>query len=208
MKILAVSDEESKYLWDFYEAGKLDGIDLILSAGDLAPEYLSFLVTMGGMPVLYVHGNHDAKYEMKPPEGCVCIDDDLYVINGIRILGLGGSMMYNGRGFQYTEKEMRKRIRKLWFKLFCHKGFDILLTHSPAYKMNDAEDQAHRGFECFVKLLDKYKPKYFIHGHVHKSYGRAHIRYDRYNETNVINAFERCVFEFEDNEETLRANLK
>ena len=41
MKILAIADEESKYLWDFYEKGKLDGIDLIISCGDLDPNYLS-----------------------------------------------------------------------------------------------------------------------------------------------------------------------
>ena len=45
MKILAIADEESKYLWDFFEKEKLEGIDLILSSGDLNPKYLSFLAT-------------------------------------------------------------------------------------------------------------------------------------------------------------------
>ena len=55
MKILVVADEESAYLWDHYRPGRLAGIDLILSAGDLKPEYLSFLVTMANRPLLYVH---------------------------------------------------------------------------------------------------------------------------------------------------------
>ena len=63
MKILAIADEESKYFWDFFEKSKLDGIDLIISCGDLDPRYLSFLVTLSTVPVLYVHGNHDGKYE-------------------------------------------------------------------------------------------------------------------------------------------------
>lgn len=46
MKILLISDEEDKYLWDYYRPGRFDGIDLILSAGDLKPEYLSFLETI------------------------------------------------------------------------------------------------------------------------------------------------------------------
>ena len=46
MKILLLADEESKYLWDFFEKEKLDGIDLIISCGDLKAEYLSFLATM------------------------------------------------------------------------------------------------------------------------------------------------------------------
>lgn len=59
MKLLLISDLESPYLWDHYKPGRLDGIDMILSCGDLSSKYLSFLVTMGRMPLLYVHGNHD-----------------------------------------------------------------------------------------------------------------------------------------------------
>ena len=96
MKILLISDEEDKYLWDYYRPGRFDGIDLILSAGDLKPEYLSFLVTMANRPLLYIHGNHDGRYEAFPPEGCDCIDDRLVVVNGLRILGLGGCPLYSG----------------------------------------------------------------------------------------------------------------
>ena len=96
----------------------LEDIDLILSCGDLPPEYLSFLVTFAHCPLLYVRGNHDVKYEKRPPEGCVCIDDDIYEYEGIRILGLGGSMRYiPGVDCQFTSLEMKKRIRKLWLKL-------------------------------------------------------------------------------------------
>ena len=87
MKILAIADEESKYLWDFFEKSKLEGIDLIISCGDLDPRYLSFLATFTSAPVLYVHGNHDDKYERIPPDGCICIDDTIYVHEGVRILG-------------------------------------------------------------------------------------------------------------------------
>ena len=61
MRILAVADVESKYYWDFFEKSKLEDIDLIISAGDLDPHYLSFLVTYAKCPVLYVHVNHDYK---------------------------------------------------------------------------------------------------------------------------------------------------
>ena len=70
MKLLLISDRESEYLWDYYQPGRLNGIDMILSCGDLNPFYLSFLVTMGTMPLLYVHGNHDSIYQQTPPEGC------------------------------------------------------------------------------------------------------------------------------------------
>ncbi len=197
MKILAIADEESAYLWDYFEKSKLEDIDLIISCGDLKPEYLSFLVTFSHAPVVYVHGNHDEKYDITPPEGCICIDDRIFVYEGIRILGLGGSMEYTSGIYQFTEKAMKKRVRKLHRQLQRNNGFDILVTHAPAYGLNDGEDLPHRGFQVFNTLLDKYSPKYFLHGHVHMRYGRKYVRYDTYHDTTVINAFERCVFEYE-----------
>ena len=171
MKILVIADEESKILYDYYQPGMLDDIDLILSCGDLHASYLSFLVTMSHAPVLFVNGNHD-HYREDETGGCICIDDDIYVFRGVRILGLGGSMRYHPQAEnQYTEKEMRRRIRKLGWKLLRHKGIDILLTHAPAYQLNDLEDLPHKGFEAFRKLMDQYHPKFFIHGIIHANYG-------------------------------------
>lgn len=198
MRILVLADEESKYLWDYFEKSKLEGIDLIISCGDLKAQYLSFLATYAKVPVLYVHGNHDASYKDTPPEGCICIEDDIYVYNGVRILGLGGSKCYNYGTYQYTEREMKGRVFNLWFKLWRHKGFDILVTHAPAYQFNDGEDLPHSGFQVFRDLLDKYKPKYFLHGHVHLNYSFTQQRECMYNDhTKVINGFERYIFEYE-----------
>ena len=71
MRILAIADEESKYLWDYYEPEKLRGYDLIVGCGDLNIHYLTFLATMAPVPVIYVHGNHDASYDMYPPTGAI-----------------------------------------------------------------------------------------------------------------------------------------
>lgn len=195
MKILALADQESSYLWDYFEKSKLEGIDLILSCGDLHPHYLSFLATFFQGPVLYVHGNHDDCYEKSPPEGCVCIDGKIYEHEGIRILGLGGSMRYKTGRNQYTEREMNRRIRRLFFSLWRKKGFDILVTHSPAWKLGDGTDLPHTGFKAFLSLLEKYRPRYFIHGHVHLSYGAGLKRVSSYQDTTVVNAYERYIIE-------------
>ena len=79
-----------------------------------------------------------------------------------------------------------------------HGGIDILLTHAPARNINDGEDLPHRGFETFCHLLNRYQPRYFIHGHVHKNYGGDFHRYDRYKSTEIINAYEYCIFDYED----------
>lgn len=198
MKILLVSDEEDKYLWDYYRPGRLAGIDLILSAGDLKAEYLSFLVTMANRPLLYVPGNHDGDYARRPPEGCQCIDGSLVTIGGLRILGLGGSIMYSGGPHQYTEAQMRRRINSLRPKLWRAGGVDILLTHSPARGYGDEENAAHRGFEAFLPLLDKYAPRYMIHGHVHRRYDLSRPRCLQYGGTSIINATGRHILEIED----------
>jgi Icc-related predicted phosphoesterase len=195
MKILFIADEESKAYWDYFDKETFKDIDLIVSCGDLKASYLSFLVTMNSIPVLYVHGNHDDRYEFKPPEGCICIEDDIYEYKGVRILGLGGSYRYKPGNHQYTELEMKNRIRKLWFKLFWKRGFDILVTHAPAYGLNDGQDLCHQGFRCFLKLMDRYKPKYFVHAHVHMNYGRQFPREDMYKQTKVINAYNHYILE-------------
>ena len=197
MKVLAIADEESKLLWDYFDKSYLEGIDLILSCGDLKPQYLSFLASFTHVPILYVHGNHDERYDTVPPEGCICIEDQIYVHEGVRILGLGGSMRYKPGKNQYTESEMRRRVRRMWWKLWRNRGFDILLTHSPAYQLNDDNDLPHRGFEAFRNLMDKYKPAYFVHGHVHLNYGRKFPRLSVYNETQVINAYEKYIFDID-----------
>ena len=149
MKILAISDEECAALWEYYVPGRLDGYDLIISCGDLKADYLSFLVTMAKCPVLYVHGNHDGGYDHGAPEGCDCIDDKVLVYNGLRIVGLGGCRKYHPGPYQYTETQMRRRIRKLWFPLWRTRGVDILVTHAPAQGVGDSDDPAHWGFEAF-----------------------------------------------------------
>ena len=198
MKLLLVSDEESAFLWDYFQPGTLDGIDLILSCGDLKADYLSFLVTMGRAPLLYVHGNHDLNYVNHPPEGCDCIDGNLVTVKGLRIMGLGGSRMYSRGPHQYTERQMEMRILRMKLKLMQAGGVDILLTHAPARGFGDQEDLAHRGFEAFLPLLDRYRPKYLIHGHVHKRYGSKMERVLHYGDTTIINASGRYILDIPD----------
>lgn len=196
MKILAIADEEAKYFYDFYRPGRLDEFDLILSCGDLKANYLEFLATMAKCPVLYVRGNHDDRFSVSPPGGCICIENKIYEHEGVRILGLGGSYRYRSGDNMYTEKQMKRRIFKLGIQLWRKKGFDILITHAPAYGLNDIKSLSHRGFESFLYLIEKYKPKYFIHGHVHMSYDYKMPRIFTYGETTVVNAYEYCKLDY------------
>lgn len=189
MKILVLADHAEPKLWEHLDRRRLEGVELILSCGDLPADYLSFLTCFTHAPILYVHGNHDTRYENHPPEGCVCIDGGLYVHNGVRIAGLGGCMRYKPNApHQYTESEMTRRMLRLVFPILFHRGLDILVTHAPAYGIGDDKDLAHRGFKTFLRIMDRHHPRYLVHGHVHSEYMHDFRRERCYGRTVVINA--------------------
>ena len=88
----------------------------------------------------------------------------------------------------------------LRWKLWRHKGVDIVVTHAPPAGVGDAFDLAHRGFEALLPFLDKYKPKYLLHGHVHLNYGMDQTRVREYGDTKVINTCQRYVLDIPDEE--------
>lgn len=198
MKILVLADEPVEQLWSEKARDLLQDVDLVLSCGDLKASYLSFLTCFTHAPIVYVRGNHDKRYHSDPPEGCICAEDKIIYVCGLRILGLGGSMRYRPDGTDmYTEQEMKDRIRCLRHRLRQTGGFDILLTHSPIAGLGDQEDLAHRGFACFMPLLEKYHPAVMFHGHVHQSYtGSGFCRKRELNGIPVINACGSTVFYF------------
>ena len=199
MKILAVSDDECRRFYECYEPGNLDGFDLILSCGDLPAVYLEFLTTMSSCPVVYVRGNHDDHLLEHPPGGCICAEDRVIRVNGLRIAGLGGSNRYkpDGRNM-FTEREMTRRYRRMLPSIIWKGGVDILLTHAPARGLGDFDSVSHRGFEVFLRILERYHPAYMVHGHIHKNYGIRIPRRMQYNGTTIINAYESCVFEIDE----------
>ena len=201
MKILAISDVASKALWSSQCRERLDGVDLILSCGDLPRAYLEYLTNFTAAPILYVHGNHDNDYAQHEPGGCICVDDGVYNWKGLRIMGLGGSIRYNRESpYQYTERAMRRRIARLRPKVRRMGGIDVLLSHAPARGLNDGDDLPHQGFACFNNLLDELKPRWFVHGHIHLFYNYKLPRVCQRGETTVINATERYLFEVPDPE--------
>ena len=196
MRILAIADEPDNRLWGENCRRELEGVDLILSAGDLPAPYLSYLTCFTNAPIFYVRGNHDDRYEKTPPEGCICAEDAVVFVKGVRVLGLGGSMRYRPDGMNmYSEKEMAARVRRIRRRLRFTGGFDILLAHAPILGCGDQEDLCHRGFACFGTLLDEYHPAVMIHGHVHGNYTAFFKRELEYSGVTVINAWGRHFFD-------------
>ena len=200
MRILLLSDEEYGAYWEHYIPGRLKEFDLIISCGDLKESYLSFIATMARCPLLYVAGNHDEAYRNKAPGGCICIDDRIIEYNGVRIAGFGGCLRYRPGTYQFTEREMEKRIYRLMLPLRRAGGVDVLVTHAPPEGLGDAEDTAHRGFAAFRRFIDKYRPEYVFHGHIHMNYDCMSKREIEYGGTKIVNAYGRYIIDIPDRE--------
>jgi len=194
-RLLLVSDEVSPALERALPGAGFGRVDLILSSGDLPYDYLEYLVDAFDAPLLYVHGNHDRPVETEgrviaAPQGGRSVEGRVVFARGLAIAGLGGSPRYqNGRENQYTEGEMRWRVRRLrpklwWAEQRRGRRLDIFLSHAPPRGVHDHQDPVHQGFQSFLPVLERYRPRYLIHGH---SYPRPNLPdRTRYGDTEAI----------------------
>lgn len=125
------------------------------------------------------------------PEGCVNVDGAIVNDKGLTVAGLGGSVRYAEGPNRYTQGQMRRRALRLEARgrlrrAFRRDGVDVLITHSPPFEVGDIpDDPAHVGFSAFHRLVEKLRPRLFLHGHVHP-YGEKQP--DRWlGETRVVN---------------------
>ena len=186
VRLLAVSDEESNlaYSSHFEELRP----EIIVGCGDLGAEYLEYLVTALNKPLLFVPGNHDAE-PRRGPEGCMNLDLQVVKVAGLRLAGLGGSHRYSHGANQYTQEQMRSRVRRVLRKsrVRGQAAIDVVVTHAPPQDVGDDDDPCHRGFAAFHRLIEEASPKLLVHGHIHP-YGQLGQRDHRVGSTLVANA--------------------
>jgi Icc-related predicted phosphoesterase len=202
MKILTISDKVDELLYSPALKHRFADVDLVLGCGDLPYNYLEFIVTMLGGPLFYVIGNHAyavrKRHEIEQlweyPGGCENIDGRVVQYKGLIVAGLEGSMRYNNNPhFQYTEREMAWKVWQLAPSLLANKIFhgrylDILITHAAPFGIHDQPDRCHQGFRAFVNFMDRFRPRYLIHGHVHV-YSPHQKTESVYADTTVLNAY-------------------
>jgi len=197
MRILSVSDYVEPKLLQQKTAILPKAPELILACGDLPPEYLTDLKAFYEVPLYYIRGNHDIRYSNSLPVGCTDIHRKLVREQDLWVLGLSGSRWYNGGPNQYTEPEMKKNIRSLWFQLLQGERPDIIISHAPPRFIHDCEDPCHKGFSSFRTLIRKQKPSWFIHGHIHTEFNTPAERISSFDQTKVVNSYGFFFFETE-----------
>ena len=104
-------------------------------------------------------------------------------------------MWYNGGPNQYTEKQMKGIIRRLRPAIWWRKGIDIVVTHAPPLGIHDGQDLCHQGFACFRWLIQKYRPRLFLHGHIHSHFSNDADRASIVDTTRVVNTYGQHIFE-------------
>lgn len=177
VKILAVSDEVVERLYSLSNSGHFKDVELIIGCGDLPYPYLENLVTLLNVPLMYVPGNHDPKYNperaLSYAEGGSNLDLKLIRFKRSLIGGLGGCIRYRPDGTnQYTQSEAYTRAFSLLPRLLLNRinygrALDVLITHSPPFGIHDDDTRAHEGLKAINWLIRVARPRYHFHGHTH-----------------------------------------
>ena len=210
MKILAISDAVSPFIYSERFPDNLPDFDLLISAGDMPGHVLEYVATKLKVQPIYVLGNHANGYlydaetdKTQLPGGCINVHTRVIEHCGLIIAGIEGSARYRPGPHQYTEWQMANLTRRLTPKLLWnefHKGraLDVLLTHAPPKGPHEGEDFPHRGVPAFNRFIDRWKPKLHIHGHVHLNGSNEPREYVTEAGVRVINAFEYTLINLDD----------
>jgi uncharacterized protein len=205
--ILAVTDEIDPRIHSETLRERMGHVAFAVSCGDLPASYLEFIADALNRPVYYVDGNHACRCpENAPcqPAGAVNIGGKVIQdpATGLILAGFPGCLRYEeGQPAQYAEWEIglmaAKMAPRLQFNRLRHgRALDLLITHAPPREVNDRDDPAHRGFETLRGFVQRWRPAYHLHGHIHL-YDRSAPYRQRYAETEVINVFPFRLLELE-----------
>ena len=199
--MLCLSDVEVGAVYSPLIRERFPGLDAVISCGDLPWNYLEFVISMLDLPLYYVQGNHvydvvDGEGEVRHhPDGAtnlhrqVIYDPKLDLI----LAGIEGSLRYNRRSYQYTQRQMWQMVfglvpQLLYNKMRYGRYLDVFVTHAAPKGIHDDDDPAHQGVDAFLWLIENFSPKVHLHGHIHL-YNPLKARETMHGDTRVINCY-------------------
>jgi Icc-related predicted phosphoesterase len=210
MKILAISDVELDLLHNRSITRRFKDVDLIISCGDLADDYLEYVVSMLDRRLYYVQGNHVFQYggsdphrhSYRDPAGGINLHNRVVrAANGLLMAGIEGSVRYNRAAYQYTQQEMWGFVfqlipRLLLNRILYGRFLDIFVSHAPPWKIHDKDDLPHQGARAFRWLLETFHPTIHLHGHIHIDQ-QYEVTETVHHRTRVINVYGYKVIEWD-----------
>jgi Icc-related predicted phosphoesterase len=173
LKTLFISDAKPKE--PLRELAK--NCEIIILLGDLFYEWIEELRGID-IPIIGVTGNHDFDLNMNPDKsdpieriGGVRLHLNTFTHKGIKFAGFNGDMayVYAENNSPYWKGGDMDGMRKELEQMKDLESVDVLLTHFPSEGTLDTPHiLGHKGIRAFRDYIDRVKPKYHFHGHMHK----------------------------------------
>ena len=191
MKIIGLSDSHGSH-WDI----KVPDGDILVHCGDLSsqgklPDTLDFLRWFNTHPhkhKIFIAGNHDWIFEQDPnfyrivkmefPE-LTYLQDEACEVAGLKFYGSPHQPRFYNWAFN---KDRGADIKRYWDKIPT--DTDVLITHGPPYGICDEAYRVgyniteHVGCVDLLDAIKRVKPKIWIGGHIHYSYGIGNVIHD------------------------------
>jgi Icc-related predicted phosphoesterase len=201
MKLLCLSDVEVPAVYSSRIRERFPGLGAVISCGDLPWYYLEYVVSMLDLPLYYVQGNHvfdveDSEGEVRHhPQGAINLHRQVIYDPQLDLIlaGIEGSLFYNRRAYQYTQRQMWQMVLGLVPQLMFNKirygrYLDVFVTHAAPTGIHDEDDPAHKGVDAFLWLIENFSPKLHLHGHIHL-YNPLKARETMHGKTCVTNCY-------------------
>lgn len=182
MKAIVISDTHNRH--NKLDFSKYLDCDTIIHCGDYGSVYgdhnkyfKDFINWFASLPFknkIFISGNHDPYmiinkdegYELINKLGLIYLENTNIIIDGIKIHGSPNTIFHFNHNYENTENEL-SQIYDL-----IDEDTDILITHSPAYKILDYVRGCHVGSSSLRNRINELKQlKYHCFGHVHESSG-------------------------------------
>lgn len=205
MKILYISDTHTLERGIF--KSWLPPADTIVHSGDfmnsgyIKRDIIAFLDWFSSLTQyknkIFIAGNHDKYVQMFPEEFAdilklypevTYLENSEVIIDGIKFWGSPWTPYFHNWAFNAMIKIEDATTRNPWIKNFWDlipADVDVLITHGPPYGILDLSE--YGGINCgcpeLLKVINKYKPKVHVFGHIHEGYGEEKV-----GETTFINA--------------------
>jgi Icc-related predicted phosphoesterase len=161
VKILAIADRAPKESIRAILEREIN-IDLICTLGDLDYFSLIELKDIQDIPKIGVYGNH-CSGSYFDELGIKNMHLSTFEYKGLIFGGFEGSVRYKSdtQAPMYTQEEASQMLATF-------PRVDVMLCHCPPYGINDEpEEIAHQGFKALRDYVEKYQPKYLLHGHTY-----------------------------------------
>jgi len=131
--------------------------DAVVTLGDLPSDWMLELRGLD-LPLLGVHGNHDADHDLAQA-GVQDMHLRVAEVGGWTFAGFEGCVRYSEGPHQYTQEQARALARQL-------PAAEVLLCHCPPAGVNDElDDPVHRGFSGLREWVERHGPRHVLHGH-------------------------------------------